>query len=71
MSDLGTVTCLLTSIWSEAQCYTILFRGTLFHGYMASEVLGNTPYVFIKDEDLKYVARSHQLSKYNMRLIIY
>ena len=38
-------------------------RGTLFHGYMVSETLGHTPYVFIKDEDLEYVARSHQLSK--------
>ena len=35
---------------------------------MASELLGLTPYVIIKEEDLTFVARSHQLSKYQMSL---
>ena len=44
--------------------------GTLNHGYMASELLGLTPYVIIKEEDLTFVARSHQLSKYQMSLCV-
>ncbi|XP_053400162.1 hypoxia-inducible factor 1-alpha-like [Mercenaria mercenaria] len=44
-------------------------RASLFHGYMPSEIIGKTPYMLIREDDLEPVAVSHQMIMKNHQIL--